>query len=222
MPQKVVKFEEISPQQRVVWFRIQTDDWPAPGSVFDPSAILARLAKAETSVAALGQALADAIGRIDVLEGILLSVNPGFVLGRHSATPGPAQEIEIGCGLALIGDNIISASGACGVASFTLECVTDFTDHEVTCVFEDGAFNLRPNQAVSGTGAVTGIDFLASDSTNHLLELVLEDGVYNVRVNQAVGGTGAVSSMVIVCASPVTAKSLSVVFEDGVYNWKLT
>jgi hypothetical protein len=221
MPLKVIKFQEVEPQQKAKWYRVDTDQWPGgTGTPFDPTSILARLSSAEGSIAGLSAALGLAIDRIEVLESILLNVSSGYLLGRHSATDGAAEEIEVSFGLSLIGNRLMATTGA--VDSFTLECVTDFTDHEVTCVFEDGAYNLKPNQSVSGSGAVTGIDFKATDGTNHILDLVLEDGVYNVRVNQSVGGTGSVSAMILRCASPVTAKVLEVVLADGVYNRRLS
>lgn len=221
MPLKVIKFQEVEPRQTAKWYRVDTDQWPGGGGTpFDPTEILARLSAAESSIGVLTDALGFAIDRIATLETILLNVRSGHLLGRHSSTDGAAENIEVSLGLSIVGDRLLATTGA--VDSFTLECVTDFTDHEVQCVFEDGHFNLKPNQSVSGSDAVTGIDFKASDSTDHLLELVFEDGVYNLRVNQSASGAGTVTSMLLNCASPVATKVLEVVLADGVYNWRLS
>lgn len=223
MPEKVIKFQEVHPRQRAKWYRVDTDEWPG-GSVnpADLAAILKRLAASEKAISVLTSALAGAVSRVVDLETILLNVPSGYLLGRYDAVGGPAQPISIGAGLLLLNDELIATSGSGVVDSFTLECVTDFTDHEVTCVFNQGAFNLHVNQSVSGTDAVTGIEFKANDTTNHVLDLVLAQGVYQLRPNQAVGGAGTVDMMLIRCASPITVKALTMVLESGAYNWKLT
>ena len=160
--------------------------------------------------------------RILVLEGLLLNVPSNRLLGRYATTAGIAQNVRIGTGLAIQADVLVNTGGGSGtgaITSFTLICVDDATEHEVTCVLtESGHYTLRPNQAPSGSGAVSGKTLTHPDSTDHEITCVLRDGYYNLLMNQSPGGTGAVSS-ILMTASDLTEQTLTCVLEDGYYTW---
>jgi len=160
--------------------------------------------------------------RILVLEGLLLNVPANRLLGRYSSTPGVAQNIRIGTGLALQSDRLVNTGGgsSSAVASFTLICVDDLTEHEITCVLtESGYYNLKPNQAPGGSGAVTGKTLSCqTDGTDHILQLRLIDGYYTVEMEQTAGGSGAVNS-ILMTADDLTEQSLICILEDAYYTW---
>lgn len=163
--------------------------------------------------------------RIVILENLLLNIPANRLLGRYAATAGASQYIQIGLGLDLQGDTLVNTGGGGGdpvvISSFTLICVDDTTEHEITCVLtESGHYVLRPNQAPGGSGAVASKTLTCEppDSTDHELELRLVDGYYNVEVVQPPGGTGAVDSITMT-ASDLTTQILRLVLQDGYYTW---
>lgn len=165
--------------------------------------------------------------RVATLEAILLNVPPDRLLGRYATTTGPAQFIRIGTGLDLVDDILTNTGGGGGggggITSFTLICFDDLTEHEITCVLDQGEYTLLVNQAPSGSGTVTGKTFTcSSDATDHVLRLRLDQGFYTLEVVQSPGGSGAVASIVMTCAADSTDHSLTIVLDQGYYTWDLT
>lgn len=161
--------------------------------------------------------------RILVLEGLLLNVPSNRLLGRYATTAGIAQNIRLGAGLEIQGDRLVNTGGGSGagaITSFTLICVDDATEHEVTCVLtESGHYVLRPNQSAGGSGAVASKTLVCqTDFTDHLLRLRFIDGYYNVEIVQSPGGSGAVNS-ILMTASDLTEQTLICILEEGYYTW---
>lgn len=73
-----------------------------------------RVPIAETTLASNVSALQALANRVAALEAILLNVPPDRLLGRYSATTGPAQFIRIGTGLDLSGDTLVNTGGGGG------------------------------------------------------------------------------------------------------------
>lgn len=161
--------------------------------------------------------------RLAILENLLLNVPSNRLLGRYSVSAGTPQYIQIGLGLDLQGDTLVNTGGggSGAISSFTLICVEDLSEHEVTCVLtESGHYVLRPNQAPGGSSAVSGKTLTCEppDSTDHVLRLRLQDGWYTIEMVQSPGGTGAVDSISMI-ANDLTTQILRCVLEDGYYTW---
>jgi hypothetical protein len=93
-----------------------------------------------------------------------------------------ATEHEVTCVLTESGHYVLrpnqSAGGSGAVASKTLVCQTDFTDHVLRLRFIDGYYNVEIVQSPGGSGAVNSILMTASDLTEQTLICILEEGYY--------------------------------------------
>lgn len=174
------------------------------------------------NVDSLQQEIADLQDRLEVLETLLLNIPSERLLGRYSGTMGAVQYVRIGTGLDLIGDQLVNTGGTALIDSFTLICVDDSTEHEVSVVLLDGYYELVPNQATSsGGGAVNGITFTADDTTNHVLRLLLRDGYYLIEFNQVAGGSSPVTSL-LMQADDLSTREVTCILRDGYYAHNVT
>jgi hypothetical protein len=176
-----------------------------------------RLDTAEATAAGLST-------RVQTLEGILLNVPADRLLGRHATTAGPAQYVRIGTGLDLQADVLVNTGGGGGgsvaIASFTLICIEDASEHEITCVLVDGYYTLRVNQSPGGSAAVSGKTLTCvDDASDHVLRLRLVDGYYTLEMVQSPGGSGAVDGILMTCATDATEQTLTCILADGFYTW---
>lgn len=175
-----------------------------------------RLEAAEAAVVSLST-------RITTLEALLLNVPGERLLGRWSPTTGPAQFIRIGTGLDLVDDVLVNTGGggSSAIASFTLICLEDATEHLVRIVLDGDDYILRPDQSPGGSDAVAGKTLTCgTDGTSHVLRLRLDQGYYTLELVQAPGGTGAVTSITMI-ASDSTERTVTCVLDQGYYQWRV-
>lgn len=177
-----------------------------------------RMTAAEVAITALQDDLDTLTLPYDRITGLTAD----RLLGRYTASTGVAQLIRIGAGLDLVGDTLVNTGGGGAITSFTLICVDDVTEHEVTIVLDQGEYTLDVNQAPGGASAIAGYTFTADDATDHVLRLRLDQGRYTIEIVQAPGGSGAIASLAMTCVTDSSARTLAVVLDQGWYTYEIT